>query len=52
MADDPDNPPPLSQENKTFFQQVIGVFIYYAREVDIKITTALNYIAESQANPT
>ena len=52
MADDPDNSPPLSPEKKTLIQQVVGVFLYYARAVDLTILTALNSIAESQANPT
>ena len=44
--------PLLSQENETYSQQVVGFFIYYAREMDITILSALNSIVESQAAPT
>ena len=51
-ADNPDTSPLISQEKKTYTQQVIGVFIYYKRMVDITIIKALNPIVESQAAPT
>ena len=51
-ADNPDTPTLLSQEKKTYVQQVIRVFLYYARAADLTILTALNSITESQASPT
>jgi hypothetical protein len=52
MAEEPDSTPLLSPADKTFVQQVVGVFLYYGRAVDLTILTALNSIAETQAAPT
>jgi hypothetical protein len=52
MANEPDSTPLLSQADKTFVQQVVGVFLYYGRALDLIILTALNSIAETQAPPT
>ena len=51
-ANDPDTSSLLSQENKMCVEQVIRVFIYYARSVNLIILMALNLIAESQDSPT
>ena len=51
-ADDPYTSPLLSQEKKTYVQQVIRVLLYCARAVELTIITALNLIEESQASPT
>jgi len=42
----------LSKEDKTFIQEVIGVFLYYARAVDCTMLAALGSLATQQANPT
>ena len=41
-----------TKEEKTFIQQVVGTFLYYARAVDGTMLTALNAIASEQASPT
>jgi hypothetical protein len=51
-VDDPDQSPPLNKQDKTFVQEVIGVFLYYARAVDCTMLTALSSLATQQANPT
>ena len=48
---EPDSPP-LSKEGKTYIQQVVGSFLYYARAIDMTILHALSEIASQQANPT
>eukprot|EP00804_Cyclotella_cryptica_P021645 CCRYP_021132-RA/>CCRYP_021132-RA protein AED:0.43 eAED:0.43 QI:0/0/0/1/0/0/3/0/158 len=42
----------LNKQDKTFVQEVIGVFLYYARAVDCTMLTALSSLATQQANPT
>eukprot|EP00804_Cyclotella_cryptica_P028370 CCRYP_016433-RA/>CCRYP_016433-RA protein AED:0.40 eAED:0.40 QI:0/-1/0/1/-1/1/1/0/247 len=44
--------PTLGKQQKTFVQEVIGVFLYYARAVDCTMLTALGSLATQQANPT
>ena len=48
----PDESPLLSAADKTFIQQVTGVFLYYARAVDGTMLPALSAIASEQAEPT
>lgn len=43
---------PLSKQEKTFVQQVVGVFLYYGRAVDSTMLVALSAIASGQAAPT
>jgi hypothetical protein len=42
----------LSKENKTYVQEVIGTFLYYARCVDSLMLAALGTLATQQATPT
>jgi hypothetical protein len=42
---------PLSKEEKTYVQEVIGTFLYYARCVDALILPALGTLATQQASP-
>eukprot|EP00804_Cyclotella_cryptica_P011804 CCRYP_011385-RA/>CCRYP_011385-RA protein AED:0.37 eAED:0.37 QI:0/0/0/1/0/0/2/0/309 len=51
-VDDPDLSTPLNKQDTTFVQEVIGVFLYYARAVDCTMLTALSSLATQQANPT
>eukprot|EP00804_Cyclotella_cryptica_P010234 CCRYP_016712-RA/>CCRYP_016712-RA protein AED:0.36 eAED:0.34 QI:0/0/0/1/1/1/2/0/386 len=51
-VEDPDLSTPLNKQDKTFVQEVIGVFLYYARAVDCTMLTALSSLATQQANPT
>jgi hypothetical protein len=44
--------PPLSKEDKKYVQEVVSMFLYYARCVDSTMLTALGSIATQQANPT
>jgi hypothetical protein len=43
---------PLSKEEKTYVQEVIGTFLYYARCVDALMLPALGMLATQQASPT
>eukprot|EP00804_Cyclotella_cryptica_P012521 CCRYP_017704-RA/>CCRYP_017704-RA protein AED:0.43 eAED:0.43 QI:0/0/0/1/0/0/2/0/258 len=47
-----DTSPALGKQQKTFVQEVIGVFLYYARAVDCTMLTALGSLATQQAKPT
>ncbi len=49
-----DTSPTLSKEDKKYVQEVVGMFLYYARCININSTmlTALGSIATQQANPT
>eukprot|EP00804_Cyclotella_cryptica_P025200 CCRYP_010319-RE/>CCRYP_010319-RE protein AED:0.37 eAED:0.32 QI:0/-1/0/1/-1/0/1/0/410 len=47
-----DTSPAMGKQQKTFVQEVIGVFLYYARAVDCTMLTALGTLATQQANPT
>eukprot|EP00804_Cyclotella_cryptica_P015214 CCRYP_000732-RA/>CCRYP_000732-RA protein AED:0.36 eAED:0.36 QI:0/0/0/1/0/0/2/0/501 len=51
-VDDPDQSAPLNKQDTTFIQEVIGVFLYYARAVDCTMFTALSSLATQQAKPT
>ena len=42
----------LGKENKKHIQQVLGTFLYYAREVDPNMLVALSAIASEHASPT
>lgn len=42
----------LTKEEKTFIQEVVGVFLFYARAVDCTMLAALGSIASQQAKPT
>ena len=47
-----DDSPVLSPEDKTYIQEVVGTFLYYARAVDCTMLAALGSIAAQQATPT
>ena len=47
-----DTSPILSTADKTRIQQIVGVFLYYARAVDPTMLPALNELGSQQANPT
>ena len=51
-AEDEDSSPEVSKERKTFLQQVIGTYLYYARAVDCTMLAALGSLATQQAKPT
>jgi hypothetical protein len=43
---------PLSETQKLEMQEIVGVFLFYARAVDPLMLTAINKIGSSQATPT
>ena len=47
-----DTSPPIDQLRLKRIQQIIGVFLYYARAVDESMLCALNKLASRQVNPT
>ena len=47
-----DSSPYLSAPDTKFIQEVVGVFLYYARCVDPTMLTAVNKIGSKQARPT
>ena len=47
-----DTSPPIPEERKHRIQQIIGTFLYYARDVDCTMLPALNTLAEQQSSPT
>jgi hypothetical protein len=47
-----DTSDPLSKEEKTYVQEVIGTFLYYVRCVDALMLPALGTLATQQASPT
>ena len=51
-ADDDDASPKLNAHDKKRVQEVIGVFLYYARAVDCTMLAALGSLASQQAQPT
>ena len=51
-VEDDDTSLALSKTEKTHVQEVIGVYLYYARAVDCTMLTALGSLATEQANPT
>jgi hypothetical protein len=52
FADGPDTSPALDAKAKTRIQEIIGVFLYYARAVDNTMLPALGTLASQQATPT
>ena len=48
----PDESKPLDEKGKKRVQQVVGIFLYYGRAVDMTILCALSEIASQQAAPT
>eukprot|EP00804_Cyclotella_cryptica_P004492 CCRYP_017634-RA/>CCRYP_017634-RA protein AED:0.15 eAED:0.15 QI:0/0/0/1/1/1/2/0/934 len=52
FVDTADDSALLSNTDKTFIQEVIGVFLYYARAVDCTMLPALGSLATQQAAPT
>jgi hypothetical protein len=44
--------PITDQKTIKFIQEVVGVFLYYARAVDYTMITTINKLASRQANPT
>ena len=49
---DPNAEPVTDPKFKKLLQQVVGVFLYYARAVDPTMLTSLSKLASQQANPT
>ena len=47
-----DDTSPVSPASKTRIQEIVGVFLFYARAVDPTMLTAVNKLASKQANPT
>jgi hypothetical protein len=47
-----DTSKPVSPEAKLFIQQVVGVFLFYARMIDITMLPAVRAISEHQSSPT
>jgi hypothetical protein len=47
-----DDSPPISEGDAKFIQEVIGVFLYYARAIDSTMFTQLNKMASQQSKPT
>eukprot|EP00804_Cyclotella_cryptica_P008878 CCRYP_013090-RA/>CCRYP_013090-RA protein AED:0.15 eAED:0.14 QI:0/0/0/1/1/1/3/0/882 len=52
LVDTADDSALLSNTDKTFIQEVIGVFLYYARAVDCTMLPALGSLATQQSAPT
>jgi hypothetical protein len=46
-----DNTQPVSLEARQFIQQVVGVFLFYARMIDITMLPAVRAISEQQSSP-
>ena len=51
-AQQPDTSPFLTVKETKYVQQVVGVFLYYARALDSTMLPALNQIGSQQAQPT
>lgn len=49
---DPDLSPPLDLKEIKLLQQIIGIYLYYARAVDPTMLTAINHIASMLQSPT
>ena len=47
-----DTSPELNKDEKKFIQEVVGVFLFYARAVDCTMLAALGSIASQQSKPT
>ena len=52
LAPSDDSSPNLSAKETTRIQSIVGMFLYYARAVDLTILTALNDIGINQSKPT
>eukprot|EP00804_Cyclotella_cryptica_P029977 CCRYP_013432-RA/>CCRYP_013432-RA protein AED:0.36 eAED:0.36 QI:0/-1/0/1/-1/1/1/0/370 len=50
FCDSADTSLALCKQQKTFVQEVIGVFLYYARAVDCTMLTTLGFLATQQAS--
>jgi hypothetical protein len=48
----PDTSPPVQPSARTRLQEIVGVFLFYARAVDSTMLTAVNKLASQQAHPT
>jgi hypothetical protein len=47
-----DDTSPATPEAKTRLQEIVGVFLFYARAIDCTMLTTVNKLASKQANPT
>ena len=52
LVQEPTPPSPLSKHITTGIQQIVGIFLYYARAIDDTILVALNSISTIQSKPT
>ena len=52
LANPLDTSPPIPEERKRRIQQIIGTFLYYARDVDCTMLPSINTLAEQQSSPT
>jgi hypothetical protein len=52
LANPLDTSPPLDKAGKKFIQEVMRVFFYLARAVDLMMLTTLSSLASEQAAPT
>ena len=52
MAPDPNSSELLDQQGIKFIQTVVGIFLYYAQDLDPTMLRALNDISRVQARPT
>jgi hypothetical protein len=51
-AEEGDSSEPLTKQEQKFVQEVVGVFLYLARAIDVTMLPALGSIATTQAAPT
>ena len=51
-TEEEDTSPPLTAANKKLVQEVLGVFLYYGRAIDITMITALGTLATQKSAPT
>lgn len=47
-----DTSPPLSPQDRTTIQEIVGTFLYYARAVDSTMLRSINRLGSAQAKPT
>ena len=52
MSPDPESSELLDKKRIKFIQTVVGIFLYYARDIDPTMLRALNEISRIQARPT
>ena len=52
FVDEPDTLPPLSKLEKTFVQEVTGVFLYYVRALNCTMLPALDNLPHNWTTPT